>query len=66
MANILGIPSPKEDIDGSMVRDIYYEEGNLDRIIKYCERDVITVIQVFLRLRNEPLMLEDDIIHVQP
>lgn len=58
MANILGIPSPKEDIDGSMVRDVYYEEKNLDRIIDYCELDVITTAQVFLKLRNEPL-LED-------
>ena len=33
MANILGIPSPKEDIDGSMVRQVYYEEKDLDRII---------------------------------
>ena len=33
MANILGIPSPKEDMDGSMVRDVYYEEGDLDRIV---------------------------------
>jgi hypothetical protein len=36
MANILGIPSPKEDIVGSMVRDVYYKEGDLDRIVAYC------------------------------
>ncbi|NNJ87916.1 MAG: 3'-5' exonuclease [Eudoraea sp.] len=61
MANILGIPSPKEDIDGSMVRQVYYEEKDLDRIILYCERDVITVAQVFLRLRNDPLMEDQEI-----
>ena len=59
MANILGIPSPKEDIDGSMVRDVYYEENDLERIVHYCERDVITVAQIFLRLRNEELLSED-------
>jgi len=64
MANILGIPSPKEDIDGSMVRQVYYEEKDLDRIILYCERDVITVAQVFLRLRNEALLREDEIMHI--
>ncbi len=64
LANILGIPSPKEDIDGSMVRDVYYEEGNLDRIVAYCELDVITLAQIFLRLRNEPLLQEDKIIHI--
>ncbi len=61
MANILGIPSPKEDIDGSMVRQVYYEEKDLDRIILYCERDVITVAQVFLRLRNDPQMEDQEI-----
>lgn len=64
MAYVLGIPSPKEDIDGSMVRDVYYEENDLERISRYCERDVITVAQVFLRLRNEELLAEDQIVHV--
>jgi hypothetical protein len=64
MANILGIPSPKEDIDGSMVRDVYYEEHDLERIIHYCERDVITVAQVFLRLCNDALLTEDQILHI--
>ena len=63
-AHVLGIPSPKEDIDGSMIRDVYYEENDLDRIVKYCERDVVTVAQVFLRLRNEGLLAEDQIVHV--
>ena len=61
MANILGIPSPKEDIDGSMVRDVFYEEQDLERILHYCERDVITVAQVFLRLRNDHLLEEEEI-----
>ena len=64
MAHRLGIPLPKEDIDGSMVRDVYYEENDLERIVKYCERDVVTVAQVFLRLRNEGLLAEDQIVHV--
>lgn len=61
MAHVLGIPSPKEDIDGSMVRDVYYNEKDLDRIIVYCERDVVTIAQVFLRLRNETLLEENEI-----
>ncbi len=56
LANILGISSPKDDIDGSQVRQVYYEEKNLDRIITYCEKDVITTAQVFLRLRNDELL----------
>jgi len=61
LANILGIPSPKDDIDGSQVRQVYYEEKNLDRIITYCEKDVITTAQVFLRLRNNELLDVGDI-----
>jgi predicted methyltransferase len=64
MAHVLGIPSPKEDIDGSMVRQVYYEDQDLDRIIKYCELDVITVAQIILRLRNEGLLEEEEIIYV--
>lgn len=61
LANILGIPSPKDDIDGSLVRQVYYEEKNLDRIIIYCEKDVITTAQVLLRLRNDELLVESEI-----
>ena len=64
LAHVLGIPSPKEDIDGSMVRQVYYEDKDLDRIIKYCEQDVITVAQIILRLRNEGLLEESEIIYV--
>jgi uncharacterized protein YprB with RNaseH-like and TPR domain len=64
MAHVLGIPSPKDDIDGSEVRDVYYEENDIDRIIIYCEKDTITVAQIILRLRNEPLLSEDEIVSV--
>lgn len=61
MAHVLGIPSPKEDMDGSMVKDVFYEEKGLDRIVSYCELDVVTTAQVFLRLRNEELLNDDEI-----
>ena len=64
MAHVLGIPSPKEDIDGSMVLPVYYEDKDLERIIKYCEQDVITVAQIILRLRNEELLTEEEIVYV--
>lgn len=64
MAHVLGIPSPKDDIDGSMVRDVYYKDNDLERIVQYCERDVVTVAQVFLRLRNEGLLNEEQIVLV--
>jgi len=64
MSRILGIPSPKDDIKGSEVYRVYYEENNISRIVKYCEKDTVTVAQIFLRLRNEPLLTDDEIIIV--
>ncbi len=61
LANILGIPSPKQDIDGSQVRQVFYEDQDLKRIITYCELDVVTTAQVFLRLRNEALLEDNEI-----
>ncbi|WP_418497886.1 3'-5' exonuclease [Flagellimonas sp.] len=61
LAHVLGIPSPKEDMDGSMVKDVFYEENGLDRIITYCELDVVTTAQIFLRMRNEELLSDDEI-----
>ena len=56
LAHVLGIPTPKDDIDGSMVQSVYYEERNLPRIVHYCQKDVLTVAQVYLRLSGEQLI----------
>lgn len=61
MAHVLGIPSPKDDIDGSQVRDVFYKEKDINRIITYCEKDTITVAQVFLKMRNDPLLIKDEL-----
>jgi len=64
LTHVLNIPSPKEDIDGSEVRNVYYNEKNIDRIAKYCERDVVAVAQIFLRMRNEPILGDSEIFSV--
>ena len=64
LTHVLGIPSPKEDIDGSMVRSVFYDKGEIDRIVEYCERDVIAIAQVILKLRQENLLDESEIISV--
>lgn len=64
MTNVLGIPSPKDDIDGSEVYRVYYEENDIDRIIIYCEKDTIAVAQIFLRLRGDTILTQDEIKHV--
>ncbi len=64
LTGILGIPSPKDDINGSEVAQVYYQEKNLDRIVAYCEKDTIAVAQILLRFNNEPLLQESDIVRV--
>ncbi|QCE41088.1 3'-5' exonuclease [Psychroserpens sp. NJDZ02] len=64
MTNVLGIPSPKDDIDGSEVYKTYYEDNDINRIIVYCEKDTIAVAQIFLRLRGESILTDDEIIHI--
>jgi hypothetical protein len=62
LAYIFNIPTPKDDIDGSQVADVYYNEKNLSRIVEYCEKDVLTVAQLFLRYRNEPIINPENIV----
>ena len=50
LAEVLGIPSPKSDIDGSMVGKVYWAEKNPERIAQYCMQDVLTTAKVFMRL----------------
>ena len=61
---ILNIPSPKDDIDGSQVRDVFYKEKNIDRIVLYCEKDVVAVAQILLKFNNEPILEAHQIISV--
>ena len=61
LATILGIPTPKDDIDGSKVWDVYWNEKNLQRIVTYCQKDVLTVAQILIRYRNEELLKPEDV-----
>ncbi len=56
LAEVFGIPTPKNDIDGSKVAQVYYQENDLERIKVYCEKDTLTVAQIFCKLRYEPLL----------
>ncbi len=64
MTHVLGVPSPKDDIEGSEVCKVYYQDQDIDRIIRYCEKDTIAVAQIILRLRNEDLLVADEILSV--
>jgi hypothetical protein len=61
LSMILGIPSPKDDIDGSRVAEVYWKEHDLKRIVRYCEKDVLTVAQILLRFMNLPVISIDRI-----
>jgi len=61
LTSILGIPTPKDDIDGSMVAGIFYKDDDLKRIVYYCEKDVLAIGRVLLRFMNLPGIEEDNI-----
>ena len=65
LAAAMGVPSPKDDIDGSMVGELYWlasdREANLKRIAVYCQKDVITTGNIILRFRNMPPVPPEDI-----
>lgn len=64
LAATLGVPSPKDDIDGSKVGEVFWTEKNLERIALYCGKDVATVANVILRFKNLPLLTDEQIIFV--
>jgi predicted PolB exonuclease-like 3'-5' exonuclease len=64
LTNTLGIPSPKDDMDGSQVADVFYNKKDIDRIVAYCEHDVVAVAQILLKFEGWPLLTEDEVVHV--
>jgi 3'-5' exonuclease len=65
LAAIFDIPTPKDDIDGSMVGHVYWQENDIERIRQYCEKDVVTVLNLFLKFRNQPLLSDENVISVR-
>jgi 3'-5' exonuclease len=61
MAAVFGVPSPKDDIDGSKVYSVYWIEKNLERIVEYCQKDVVTLAQVYLRFYCQPMIRQENI-----
>jgi 3'-5' exonuclease len=61
LAAVFGIPSPKDDIDGSQVADVYYNKKDLNRIAIYCNKDVITTARLFLKMTQVEDLSEENI-----
>ncbi|HAH22706.1 MAG TPA: 3'-5' exonuclease [Prolixibacteraceae bacterium] len=53
---IFNIPTPKDDINGSQVAKVYYQEKNLLRIVRYCEKDTLALANLMLRYKGEPII----------
>ena len=64
LTNVLGIPSPKKDIDGSEIYTVFYKEKDLERIVNYCQKDTLAVAQILLRLKGEVLLSKDEIPYI--
>jgi len=63
LAAVFNIPTPKDDIDGSEVGRVYWQENDLERIVTYCQKDVLTIAQLFLKFQGKPL-LEDHLVTI--
>ena len=61
LAALFNIPTPKDDIDGSQVAGVYWNDKDLERIKKYCQKDTLTVAQLLLKYKGEELISENNI-----
>ena len=61
LAAVFGIPTPKDDIRGSDVARVYWQEHDLQRIVTYCQKDVITIVNLFLRFKGQPMVVSESV-----
>lgn len=64
LSALFDIPSPKDDIKGSEVAGVYWKEKDLERIVRYCQKDVVTIVQLFRRYQNTPLIADAFIVTI--
>jgi hypothetical protein len=62
LAHVFDIPTPKDDIQGSDVARVYWEDKDLARIVEYCQKDVLTVVQLLLKFKGMPMIKEENVI----
>jgi DNA polymerase elongation subunit (family B) len=65
LAAVFGIPTPKDDIKGSDIHRVYWQEHDLERIKIYCQKDVITIARLFLKYQQQPGIGEEQVIYVE-
>ena len=52
LCEVFNVPTSKDDIDGSEVKDIFWKEKDLPRIVRYCEKDILALSRVFLKMKS--------------
>ncbi|HJX70993.1 MAG TPA: 3'-5' exonuclease [Bacteroidales bacterium] len=65
LTTTLNIPNPKDEIDGSMIAELYWKKNDFESIVTYCEKDVIAIAQLLLRYKGETLLKPEDIIRIK-
>jgi len=61
LAAVFQIPTPKDDIKGSDVARVYWKEKDLQRIVAYCQKDVITIIQLLRKFMGMEMIPSQNI-----
>lgn len=61
LSEILGIPTSKDDIDGSMVASVYYNDQDIRRIVTYCEKDVLGLARVMMRFMGKEAIADENV-----
>jgi len=65
LAHLFNIPSPKDDIDGSQIAKVFYEEKNINRIKAYCIKDVITLVRIYQSLKGLDVLADDNVVYIE-
>jgi uncharacterized protein YprB with RNaseH-like and TPR domain len=64
LATVFGIPTPKDDMDGSEVAKVYWQDHDLPRIVKYCQKDVITIVNLFMKFQQKAILPDNQIMYM--
>ena len=56
LCELFNIPTPKDDIDGSQVAQIFWEEKDIERIVRYCEKDTLAVANLLLKYKGDKII----------
>lgn len=65
LTTVFNIPTPKDDINGSDIKKVFWEDNDLTRIVTYCQKDVLAIAQLFLKYQGKDLIKDEDVIIVE-